>query len=576
MPSPRSHPSSSPHSDKTRPPKLARMEDSIDITQATVRIDPGSYRPDAKTRRYDRQLRLWASAGQRSLEQARVLLVGCDAPGTQTLKNLVLPGISHFTVLSGGITTPRDVATNFFLHPESVGQSIAESVVKYLKELNPSVEGAARVDDPAKILATDPSYFSSFTLIICTNIDPSVELRIADLLWDMSSTTGGPDIPLISIRNSGFMGRISIQLREHCVVDTHPDSTHTLRIDQPFPALEAYARDLDLDSMDSMEHSHIPFVVLLVRAASQWKDKHGGKLPVYEQKDEFKAFLNAGRRKGDEENYQEAEEKAFLVINTSEIPPNLQALLDEDSVKTISSNSKNLHILLHALREYLKTHPLPPISPSLPDMHSSTTAYITLQNLYKEQHRADLAEYKAILTGILNGVGLPADVIPDDEIENFVRNSSAVAIIKGRPLRGSKEGGPSLKEAMDEHLFAEWSDKNLAVGEHLAFFASEQFYAAKGRWPGSGTSADVSADEQSLLDIVQPVIGCDPALVPEEVTMSIAEVVRGGFGSLPSTAAFIGGLVAQEAIKLVTNQYMPLDNTLIVDLIKSTTAVLKL
>jgi amyloid beta precursor protein binding protein 1 len=83
-------------------------------------------------------------------------------------------------------------------------------------------------------------------------------------------------------------------------------------------------------------------------------------------------------------------------------------------------------------------------------MHSSTTAYITLQNLYKEQHRADLAECKAILTGILNGVGLPADVIPDDEIENFVRNSSAVAIIKGRPLRGSKEGGPSLKEAMGE------------------------------------------------------------------------------------------------------------------------------
>jgi amyloid beta precursor protein binding protein 1 len=52
--------------------------------------------------------------------------------------------------------------------------------------------------------------------------------------------------------------------------------------------------------------------------------------------------------------------------------------------------------------------------------------------------------------------------------------------------------------------------------------------------------------------------------------------VRGAFGTLPTTAAFVGGLVAQEAIKLVTNQYMPLDNTLIVDLIKSTTSVLKL
>lgn len=45
--------------------------------------------------------------------------------------------------------------------------------------------------------------------------------------------------------------------------------------------------------------------------------------------------------------------------------------------------------------------------------------------------------------------------------------------------------------------------------------------------------------------------------------------VRGGFSTLPTTAAFLGGIVAQEAIKLVTNQYMPLDNTVIVDLVKS-------
>lgn len=44
---------------------------------------------------------------------------------------------------------------------------------------------------------------------------------------------------------------------------------------------------------------------------------------------------------------------------------------------------------------------------------------------------------------------------------------------------------------------------------------------------------------------------------------------RGGFGNLPTTAAFIGGIVAQEAIKLVTNQYTPLDNTCVVDLVRS-------
>ena len=85
--------------------------------------------------------RLWASAGQRSLEAARVLLIGCDATGCQALKNLVLPGrhyivdkliagIAHFTVLSPRSVEAQDVATNFFLHPDTIGRNIAEEAVK--------------------------------------------------------------------------------------------------------------------------------------------------------------------------------------------------------------------------------------------------------------------------------------------------------------------------------------------------------------------------------------------------------------------------------------------------------------
>lgn len=45
--------------------------------------------------------------------------------------------------------------------------------------------------------------------------------------------------------------------------------------------------------------------------------------------------------------------------------------------------------------------------------------------------------------------------------------------------------------------------------------------------------------------------------------------VRGGFLTPPTTAAFVGGIAAQEIIKLVTNQYEPLDNTVTIDLVKS-------
>lgn len=553
------------------------MEDSVDLNEAvTATQEIPSYRPDAKARRYDRQLRLWASAGQRSLEQARVLLIGADAAGSQALKNLVLPGISHFTVLSSRLTTAQDVATDFFLHPNSIGEPIATQTVRYLSELNPSVEGVSRVHDPAELLKTDSEYFLSFTIIICSNVDPTLEASLAALLWQASSSVGGADIPLVSVRTSGFIGRIQIQLREHCVVDTHPDTTHTLRMDQPFAALEAHARGLNVDAMDSMEYSHVPYVVLLVRAGCQWKDEHGGKLPQSdEDKAEFKSRLRKAKRKGDEENYDEALAQAYHMWNPSEIPYDLKGLLEDDSVKTVSQNSKNLHILLHTLREYLETHPLPPTSPTLPDMHSSTISYVQLQNLYREQFKSDLAEFRAILDGILVGFELPADVIPDEEIEGFVRNSGGVAIVKGRELSATKESNVILSEIIDDHLMDEYSDNRLGVAQHLAVLAAERFYAKHGSWPGSG-SGEGEAERKEMAEHILAVTGKQAGSLPNVVDEASAEVVRGGFGTPPTTAAFIGGLVAQEVIKLVTNQYAPLDNTVIVDLVHSTTKAFKL
>ena len=85
------------------------------------------------------------------------------------------------------------------------------------------------MQDPASLLKSQPDFFTSFTLILCSNLDPSTELAVADLLWQRertsgsrvltpsdSSTPSNADIPLISIRNSGFIGRIGVQLREHC------------------------------------------------------------------------------------------------------------------------------------------------------------------------------------------------------------------------------------------------------------------------------------------------------------------------------------------------------------------------
>lgn len=72
-------------------------------------------------------------------------------------------------------------------------------------------------------------------------------------------------------------------------------------------------------------------------------------------------------------------------------------------------------------------------------MHSSTTSYVALQNLYRAQFNHDFSRYKQILAATLERIGLPEDAIPSEEVEGFARNSGGVQIIKGRPLKESKQ-----------------------------------------------------------------------------------------------------------------------------------------
>ncbi|CAG8759598.1 3865_t:CDS:2, partial [Acaulospora colombiana] len=126
--------------------------------------------PDAKTRKYDRQLRLWAATGQAALEGARLLVIGATATSTSLLKNLVLPGIGHFTILDLNITKPEDVGNNFFLEVDSIGKQKAVEAARLLSELNESVQSAAEIDDVADILEKRPEWIANYTLVFAHNL----------------------------------------------------------------------------------------------------------------------------------------------------------------------------------------------------------------------------------------------------------------------------------------------------------------------------------------------------------------------------------------------------------------------
>jgi amyloid beta precursor protein binding protein 1 len=86
----------------------------------------------ATDNKYDRQLRLWGKDGQLRLASAHALVLGAGPTATETLKNLVLPGLGRFTVMDGERVGSEDLGNNFFVRAEDLGRPRAEAVAQLL------------------------------------------------------------------------------------------------------------------------------------------------------------------------------------------------------------------------------------------------------------------------------------------------------------------------------------------------------------------------------------------------------------------------------------------------------------
>lgn len=71
-------------------------------------------------------------------------MISASATNTSVLKNLVLPGVGHFTILDPDLVSKEDAGNNFFFEGlDSVDKSRAQEAVRSLRELNDSVDGQA-------------------------------------------------------------------------------------------------------------------------------------------------------------------------------------------------------------------------------------------------------------------------------------------------------------------------------------------------------------------------------------------------------------------------------------------------
>lgn len=157
-------------------------------------------------------------------------------------------------------------------------------------------------------------------------------------LWDL-------EIPLIVSRTIGFLGYIRVQIKEHTIIERHPDNEMPdLRLDKPFEGLKNHFDSIDLDSLDLKNHSHTPYVVILYKYLQKWLESHDNIPKNYSEKNEFKRMIKNGIKKDedgtflDEENFEEALKAVNTCICPTNVPSSIREVLNDNSC--INLNSK--------------------------------------------------------------------------------------------------------------------------------------------------------------------------------------------------------------------------------------------
>ncbi|KAK4134204.1 hypothetical protein BT67DRAFT_311239 [Trichocladium antarcticum] len=525
--------------------------------------------PSEKERKYDRQLRLWAASGQAALESANMLLVnsGAGTVGSETLKNLVLPGIGRFAIYDEAEVSEADLGVNFFLDDSYLGKSRSRGVTELLLELNPEVEGSWYPNEGVRTLDALLAGSQVFTVIMYTHPIQPEQLSQLEAYGQKHRT------PLVAIHSAGFYSFFQINLPgAFPIVDTHPDETAAtdLRVLRPWPELVSFAEDLtkSIDDLDNFEHGHLPYVVILLHHLEQWKATHDGKYPAtYKEKTEFRKIVQAAARtntpEGGEENFDEAAAAVVKTLVAPSLPSGLKEVFEYEHTDPVEQSS-GFWVIADAVKRFYETHQCLPLPGKVPDMKAHSRVYIQLQNIYKAKARKDAAEILEMVQATPGG-----QHVDPAEVDLFCKNAAFVKLINATGW-GSDAETPRIDRlrsvAAAEFAADASAELTLTPLSHLPIYLALQ---ATAHLPASQPPA------------VGAILSAIAALVPgaernERVVQAAHEVARAGAGELHNVAALTGGMVAQEMIKIVTKQYIPVDNTCVFDGVEGRCQVLRL
>ncbi|GCC16585.1 hypothetical protein chiPu_0020344, partial [Chiloscyllium punctatum] len=343
-------------------------------------------------------------------------------------------------------------------------QNRAQAAMELLRELNSDVSGNFMEESLEQLLENDPTFFLRFNIVIATQLSESSLLRLSAILWKA-------DVPLLVCRTYGLVGYMRLAVKEHPVVESHPDNAlEDLRLDSPFPHLKDHIQAYDLDKMDK---------------------KHSSQLPkTYKEKEAFRELIRQGLLKKDngtpedEENFDEAIKNVNTALNPTKIPSNVEELFKDERCTNINAQSPSFWILTRAVKQFVEKEGLGnlPVRGTIPDMIADSTKFIRLQNIYREKAKEDASVIGDYVTEILESIGRPPDTISEKDIWLFCRNAAFLRLVRCRSLAEEFNAETTNKEEIASCM--ENLDSEMVL--YIMLRAVDCFHRQHGRYPVVG------------------------------------------------------------------------------------------
>lgn len=533
-----------------------------------------------------------------------------------------------------------------------------------------------------------------FDIILASQLDEPTMIKLDEICRKLGKR-------LVTTRSHGCFGTVKISgAKTHCVVEAKPENRKMdLRLSESgvFKELEEFAEKFeDLEAMDEQRFAHVPWAVLLLVAKKRFEGTAKLEQGDYEAQKQFKEFLKSMRRTKTELNFEEALENVRMAWQKAEVPENVSecfeklprefrgssaeegdgvAMMDIEATTTTTTSSsssadvvsiadvgvsdvstKLFWIFVAALEEFTKRNKnfLPLDAGALPDMTSTTDAFVGLQRVYLAKAQKDQCEMLRIVKETIvpnlkkttttskdnnnsssnsRHTNKVIEVIEKDVDEKqleefcakFCKNARDIRFVSFTSLaderdiwRWENKPGYEGNKAQIASFLAVDSPQRVCAYSYALLRASDAFEAklcrkagtyapAEGVVASSGTekgksmlfhrmtsdcaelralvtkdleSAMFQSSSASTSPTTMDIGGADGAkqAAGEEAGKFLEqlawEVVRSQGGEIHAVASVVGGIASQEAIKLITEQFVPSHGRVCVHLADGSSAVL--